>query len=74
MEYRVVGTAVPRKEARAKVTGTAEYVDDLIASRACCTASRSEARFRAAAFEHIHFDDGIPWDEFVIVSRAGHSR
>jgi CO/xanthine dehydrogenase Mo-binding subunit len=29
MDYRLVGTAVPRKEAAAKVTGSAEYVDDV---------------------------------------------
>jgi CO/xanthine dehydrogenase Mo-binding subunit len=65
----VVGTTVPRKEGRAKVCGTAVYVDDLQVPRVLygATVRSHVARGRIVA---IHFDAGIPWDEFTVVSAA----
>ncbi len=66
MEYRLVGTAVPRKEAGRKVSGTAEYVDDvrlpemLHGVTVRSTIPRGHIR-------KISFDGAIPWHEFVIV-------
>jgi CO/xanthine dehydrogenase Mo-binding subunit len=66
MGYRVVGTAVPRKEARDKVTGAAQYVDDL-----CPPGMLHGVTVRSTIprghIRKIAFTDGIPWDEFVIV-------
>jgi CO/xanthine dehydrogenase Mo-binding subunit len=67
MESRQIGKSVPRKEGREKVTGSARYVDDLafpgmlhgIAVRS------SVARGKILA---IHFENGIPWNEFTIVT------
>ncbi len=66
MERRIVGTPVPRKEAVAKVTGRAEYVDDLSVPGMLhgVTVRSSEPR---ALIREIRFGDGIPWDEFTIV-------
>ena len=62
----VVGTSVPRKEGRDKVSGKAVYVDDLqYPDLLYGTTLRSHiARGRITA---IHFGSGIPWDEFTIV-------
>jgi CO/xanthine dehydrogenase Mo-binding subunit len=64
---RLIGTSVPRKEGREKVTGRAVYVDDLsFPEMLYGTTVRSTAprgRIRA-----IHFDPVIPWFEFTIVT------
>src|SRR5579863_9059609 len=62
-----VGQPVPRKEALAKVTGRARYVDDVtlpgmlhgVTVRSACARGRIKA---------IRFGDGIPWDEVVVVT------
>jgi CO/xanthine dehydrogenase Mo-binding subunit len=66
MDYRLVGTAVPRKEAALKVTGTAEYVDDVVLAGMLhgVTVRSSIPRGRIC---DIRFGPGIPWEEFVIV-------
>src|SRR5947209_2033531 len=64
---RIVGVSVPRKEGAAKVTGAAKYVDDLVfpemlyGATVRCTIPRGR-------ITGIHFTEGIPWDEFVIVT------
>ena len=65
----IVGTSVPRKEGRQKVTGEAKYVDDLRLPGMLygVTVRSPSPRGRITA---IHFGDGIPWDQFTIV-RAG---
>jgi CO/xanthine dehydrogenase Mo-binding subunit len=67
MEHRVVGTAVPRKEADRKVTGTAEYVDDISLPGMLhgVTIRSSVAR---GLIRGIRFAEGVPWSEFVIVT------
>ena len=63
----LIGRSVPRKEGRDKVTGRARYVDDLVFPGMLhgATVRSSVARGRIRA---IHFDNGIPWDEFTIVT------
>jgi CO/xanthine dehydrogenase Mo-binding subunit len=66
MEHRLVGTPVPRKEAVRKVSGTAEYVDDVRMPGMLhgITVRSTIARGR---IRKITFDESIPWHEFVIV-------
>jgi len=63
----VVGVSVPRKEGAPKVTGTAQYVDDLSFEGMIygATVRSTIARGRITKIE---FDGNIPWDEFVIVT------
>ncbi len=81
MEEKLFGRSVVRKEGREKVTGRAQYVDDLSfpddtldvppdESRKMIygvTVRSSVARGRILG---IHFGGGIPWDEFTIVTAA----
>ena len=69
MEQRLVGTAVPRKEAGQKVTGTAEYVDDLRFPGMLHGATVRSSIPRGTIRE-IRFEPGVPWDEFIIVRAA----
>jgi CO/xanthine dehydrogenase Mo-binding subunit len=64
---RIVGTSVPRKEGRDKVTGRARYVDDLLFPGMLhgVTVRSTAPRGRIRA---IHFDPRIPWNEFVVVT------
>jgi CO/xanthine dehydrogenase Mo-binding subunit len=63
----IIGTSVPRKEGREKVTGRARYVDDLsfpgMLYGTTVRSSVPRGRIRA-----IHFDPAIPWTEFTIVT------
>ncbi len=67
MGARVIGTSVPRKEGRAKVVGSARYVDDVTFPGMLfgATVRSSVARGRV---RDIHFEPGIPWAEFTIVT------
>jgi CO/xanthine dehydrogenase Mo-binding subunit len=67
LETRVIGKSVPRKEGREKVTGRACYVDDLSFPGMLhgVTVRSPAARGRIRA---IHFADGIPWHEFIVVT------
>ena len=62
-----VGKAVPRKEGRAKVTGSARYIDDIQFPDLLygTTVRSSVARGR---IKNIRFEGNIPWDEFTIVT------
>jgi CO/xanthine dehydrogenase Mo-binding subunit len=66
-ENHQIGKSIPRKEGREKVTGSARYVDDLHFPDMLygTTVRSSTARGRILG---VHFDDGIPWDEFTIVT------
>jgi CO/xanthine dehydrogenase Mo-binding subunit len=63
----LIGKPVPRKEGRKKVTGQALYVDDLtfpgMLHGVTVRSSIPRGRIR-----NISFADGIPWDEFTIVT------
>ncbi len=59
--------AVPRKEGRGKVTGQAQYVDDMsLPGMLYGTTVRSH--IPRGKITRIIFGSGIPWDEFVVVS------
>jgi CO/xanthine dehydrogenase Mo-binding subunit len=64
---RIIGTPVPRKEGREKVTGKAIYVDDMVLPGMLhgATVRSSIARGR---IRKINFGADIAWDEFVIVT------
>jgi CO/xanthine dehydrogenase Mo-binding subunit len=65
--FQTVGKPVLRKEAHAKVTGAAKYVDDfsLPGMLYGVTVRSPVARGR---IRNIEFLPGIPWDEFIIVT------
>jgi CO/xanthine dehydrogenase Mo-binding subunit len=66
MQHRFVGEPVPRVEALSKLTGTAQYVDDL-----CLPGMIYGATIRSTiprgTIRHVTFGEGIPWHEFTIV-------
>ena len=64
---RLIGTSVPRKEGRDKVTGRAKYVDDLSLPGMIYGVTVRSAVPRARILS-LHFGDGIPWDEFTVVT------
>ena len=63
----IIGTPVPRKEGRDKVTGRAQYVDDITLPGMLYGATVRSTIARGK-IKKISFGPGIPWDEFVIVS------
>jgi CO/xanthine dehydrogenase Mo-binding subunit len=69
MRTQTVGKPVPRKEGRSKVMGQARYVDDLtmpgLLYGATVRSPIARGRIRA-----VTFGDGIPWDEFVVVTAS----
>ncbi|HEX8686397.1 MAG TPA: hypothetical protein VF654_07840, partial [Pyrinomonadaceae bacterium] len=62
-----IGRPVPRKEGRAKVTGAAQYVDDLHVPGVLygATVRSPVPRGRLGG---VTFGEGIPWDEFTVVT------
>jgi CO/xanthine dehydrogenase Mo-binding subunit len=69
MEEKFFGHSVIRKEGRDKVTGRAQYVDDLDFPEMLhgVTVRSNIARGR---IRDIRFGKGIPWSEFTIVTAA----
>jgi CO/xanthine dehydrogenase Mo-binding subunit len=67
LETRIVGQSVPRKEGVAKLTGQARYIDDLSLPGMIFGATVRSTIARGA-IEEIQFGDGVPWDEFTIVT------
>jgi len=67
VEPRIIGTSVPRKEGRDKVTGAARYIDDISFPEMIygLTVRSPAARGRIV---NIHFEPTIPWNEFTIVT------
>jgi CO/xanthine dehydrogenase Mo-binding subunit len=69
MQAPVIGTSAIRKEGRGKVTGAAQYVDDL-----CFPGMLHGATVRSkiarGSIRSITFPDGIPWDDFTIVTAS----
>ena len=64
---RIIGVAVPRKEGREKVTGQAQYIDDMSLPGMLYGAT-VRSRIPRGKITRITLGSGIPWDEFVIVS------
>ncbi|MFL6452179.1 MAG: xanthine dehydrogenase family protein molybdopterin-binding subunit [Bryobacteraceae bacterium] len=67
MPYRVVGAPVLRKEVRGKLTGEAAYVDD-ISMGGMLHGATIRSSVPRGVIREIHFDSGVPWDEFTVVS------
>src|SRR5260370_4214555 len=67
MAEHAVGTSVPRKEGRNKVTGKAIYVDDHVLPGMLhgATVRTPCARGR---IRNVSFSPETPWDEFTIVT------
>ena len=64
---RIVGVSVPRKEGRDKVTGQAQYVDDMTLPGVLYGAT-VRSQIPRGKIKKITFGAGIAWDEFVVVS------
>jgi CO/xanthine dehydrogenase Mo-binding subunit len=63
----IVGASVPRKEGRDKVTGRAQYIDDMFLPGMVYGAT-VRSNIPRGRIKKITFGPGIEWDEFVIVS------
>lgn len=61
-----IGKSVLRKEGPRKLTGHAKYIDDLHFDGLYGTTLRSN--IPRGKIKEIHFGQGIPWDEFTIVT------
>jgi len=59
--------SVPRKEGRDKVTGQAQYIDDMSLPGMLYGAT-VRSRIPRGKIINIAFGSGVPWDEFVVVS------
>jgi CO/xanthine dehydrogenase Mo-binding subunit len=64
-----IGRAIPRLDGRAKVTGGARYVDDLTLPGMLHGVTVRSPSPRGA-IRRITYGDGIPWDQFTIVTAA----
>ena len=65
----LLGQSVPRREGPAKVTGRAQYVDDLtMPGMLFGTTVRSSVP--RGFIKRIEFEPGIPWSDFVVVTAA----
>jgi len=64
-----IGRPVVRKEGRAKVTGQSRYVDDLFLP-GMLHGVTVRSPVPRGLIQAIHYGDGIPWDEFTIVTAA----
>ncbi len=63
----IVGKSVPRKEGRDKVTGTSQYVDDMVLPDMLFGAT-VRSQIPRGRIRRITFSPQINWDEFVIVA------
>ncbi len=63
----IVGMPVPRKEGRDKVTGRAQYIDDIVMPGMLYGAT-VRSTIPRGKIKKIDYGDGVAWDEFVIVS------
>jgi CO/xanthine dehydrogenase Mo-binding subunit len=64
---RIVGTSVPRKEGRGKVTGKAQYVDDMTLPGMLYGAT-VRSQIPRGKIRSISYPPEIAWNEFVIVT------
>ena len=67
MADRFIGKSIPRKEGREKVAGRATYVDD-ITMPDMLHGVTVRSPFARGRLRGIRFAQGIPWDEFTIVT------
>jgi len=66
-QHHIVGTSVPRKEGRDKVTGAARYVDDMVLPGMLHGATVRSSVPRGK-IKKISFGPSVDWNEFVIVT------
>src|ERR1700723_2703677 len=64
---RIIGKPVPRKEGREKVTGQAQYVDDMLLPDMLHGAT-VRSQVPRGKIKKITFSPEVAWDEYVIVS------
>jgi CO/xanthine dehydrogenase Mo-binding subunit len=65
--HRIVGVSVPRKEGLDKVTGRAQYVDDMTLTGMLYGAT-VRSQIPRGSIKKITLGPGIAWDEFVVVT------
>jgi len=63
----IVGMPLPRKEGLDKVTGRAQYIDDM-SLPGTLYGGTVRSRIPRGSIRKITFLPGIPWDEFVVVT------
>lgn len=63
----LIGSRMPRKEGVGKVLGTALYIDDM-KFESVLYGGTVRSHVPRGKVTGIHFKEGIPWDEFVIVT------
>lgn len=63
----IVGASVPRKEGREKVTGRAQYIDD-ISLPGMLFGATVRSSLPRGKIKKITFDSAVDWNEFTIVS------
>jgi CO/xanthine dehydrogenase Mo-binding subunit len=66
-KQNIVGTSVPRKEGRDKVTGAARYVDDMTLPGMLHGAA-VRSKIARGKIKSISFDSAIDWNEFVVAT------
>src|SRR5690348_14745137 len=66
-ESTIVGSRVPRKEGREKVTGRARYVDDMTLPGMLFGAT-VRSKIPRGRIKTIRFASTAPWDEYTVVS------
>jgi CO/xanthine dehydrogenase Mo-binding subunit len=64
---RIVGVSVPRKEGHDKVTGKAQYIDDM-ALPGMLYGATVRSQVPRGKIRKITFGPGIAWNEFVVVT------
>lgn len=65
----LLGQSIPRREGRAKVTGRAQYVDDLVLPGMLFGATVRSPHPRGY-IKRIEFERGVPWADVVVVTAA----
>ena len=66
-DYAHIGRSVQRREGRAKLTGAALFTDDF-KIEGLLHGATVRSRVPRGRITGIHFEEGFPWDEFVIVT------
>jgi CO/xanthine dehydrogenase Mo-binding subunit len=67
LQHGIVGSSVPRKEGRDKVTGAARYVDD-IRLPGMLYGATVRSKIARGKIKRITFSPEIDWDEYVIAT------
>ncbi len=65
----LIGSSIPRREGPAKVTGRAQYVDDL-ALPGMLFGATVRSSIPRGFIKRIEFEPGVPWSDFVVVTAA----